>query len=104
MTLPWWDPIPWSSTDPPNHVPARERDPELEQLMKDLAARVSDHDGVAVSECHLATETKGMMGRDEQSGTRDATLDHFYVQDGLKPKVELALLLSLTVSKGVSGT
>ncbi len=55
-----------------------------------------------------ATESKGEKGRDKQSGTRNETLDHLYVQDDLAPKVELARKLaqlartpSPTVSKEV---
>lgn len=50
----------------------------------------------------FATETRGLVGRDKQAGTRGSTLEAIYVQDDLAPKLEVARFqsVSLTTATG----
>ncbi len=48
-----------------------------------------------------ATASRGMAGRDKQSGTRTDTLEQIYVQDDLEPKKEIAQRLSASLTASI---
>lgn len=87
-----------------------ERPPSKELCIKGWMARAEECAGIAhkpgrgfhAIKRRYATESRGLVGREHQAGTRREMLDHTYTQDDLGPKIEVAraLSVSLTVSKG----